>query len=369
MMKRSLFAGMMLVAAEMAFGASGAGETDALRVKARAAVEKGTAWLLKNQRTDGTWSETNMPALTGLPLWALARSGNAKTAPAIDRAVAFLLRCQNPDGGIYVANHDRPGGGIGNYNTCVCAAALYATGRKDLLPAVLKARSYIAASQHLGDDMHNGGFGYDVAAKRPYTDLNNTLFAIDAMRLTQGAEDFRPAGQKHADINWDAALKYVSSMQVKEGSTAGGFNYNRKSPKGGLETNATGRVTIRASGSMTYAGLLSLLHANLGRGDPRVREAIGYATRFWTVDENPGQGQQGLYFYLDVMARALDASGLDAIPRTGSEIRWRDEILRKVVTLQTADGFWQNANNRWWENDPVLATSYSLLALECALGR
>lgn len=332
----------------------------------REAIAKGAAWLQKNQRPDGTWSETNTPALTALPLWALAASGRGDCATNVARAVAFLLRCQQPDGGIYVKNPDRPGGGLGNYNTCVCIAALYATGRKDLMPAVLRARSYIAASQHLGDDLHNGGFGYDNAAPRLYTDLNNTAFALDAMRRTQAAEDFRPAGQKRADVNWDAALNYVTSMQAKDGETRGGFIYNKFDPKGGLATNAAGRIALRAYGSMSYAGLLSLLHANLSRGDPRVRAALDYASRFWTVDENPGQGQQGLYFYLNVMARALNVAKVDKLPNPEGEIAWREDVLRKVVELQQPDGSWQNDNNHWWENDPVLATAYSLLTLEFA---
>ena len=179
----------------------------ALLTQTKAAIAKGTAWLQKIQRADGTWSETNTPALSALPLWALVASGRSDCGTNIAKGVAFLLRCQNPDGGIYITNPDRPGGGLGNYNTCICVTALYATGRKDLTPAVLKARSYIAASQHLGDDLHNGGFGYDRASPRVYTDLNNLAFAADAMRRTQGAEDLRPAGEKHADINWDAALK------------------------------------------------------------------------------------------------------------------------------------------------------------------
>jgi squalene-hopene/tetraprenyl-beta-curcumene cyclase len=36
------------------------------------------------------------------------------------------------------------------------------------------------------------------------------------------------------------------------------------------------------------------------------------------------------------------------------------------MSLQRPDGSWANDNNRFWENDPVLATAYSLLALEYA---
>ena len=341
-----------------------------LRAQAATAVHKGLAWLKSQQRADGSWSEANMPALTALPLWAFAASNEKAFAPEQDKAVAFILGLQRPDGGIYVPQPDKKGSGLGNYNTSIAVMGLSATGRKDVAPAVLKARAYIASSQHFGDDAHAGGFGYDKESKRAYTDLNNTHYSLDAMRRSEWAEDFRPAGERRSDINWDAALKYVVQMQNREGPTAGGFAYNTEDPKGGAVTNADGRVMLRAYGSMTYAGLLAMVHAKLDKGDPRVQSAVGFGSRHWTVQENPGQGQQGLYFYLNVMSRALSAAGLEALPKSGSaaEIRWREEVVLRLIALQRPDGSWVNENNRWWENDPVLATSYALLALEFAGG-
>ncbi len=342
----------------------------ALLKDARSSIRKGLAWLAANQKPDGSWSATVMPAMTALPLWALAASGETGYADVKENAVLFILSKQQPDGGIYEPVPGRQGGGLGNYNTAICIAALYATGRSDVMPAVLKGRSYIAASQHIGDDSHAGGFGYDKDAERRYSDLNNTHFSLDAMRRTQGAEDLRPAGEKRVDVRWDAALKYVMQMQNTEGETAGGFAYNTQDPKSGIATNSSGRLMLRAYGSMTYAGLLSIVHARLEKSDPRVRSAVKYASRFWTLDENPGQGQQGLYFYYNVMTRALSAADIDSLSRKASngDILWREEVLRKLIELQKPDGFWVNENNRWWENDPVLATSYSLLALSFAAG-
>jgi squalene-hopene/tetraprenyl-beta-curcumene cyclase len=339
-----------------------------LMQQVKASVTKGTAYLQKNQKANGSWSEAGMPALTGLPLWALASSGLPACKENADKAVTFLIDNQKSDGGIYVDQPDKKGGGLGNYNTSICVTALHATGRRDLVPAILKARTYIASSQHFGDDDHSGGFGYDKNNKRSYTDLNNTTFSMDAMRRTQSLEDMRPAGEKRADVNWDAALKYVEKMQNKEGETKGGFAYNTDDPKSGVTTNANGTVMLRAYGSMTYAGVLSLLHANLDKNDPRVQSAFGYASKFWTVDEHPGQGQQGLYFYYNIMARALNAASVDKLPKSSGEIAWREEMIKKVLSLQKPDGSWANENNRWWENDPVLATSYALLALEFASG-
>ncbi len=361
---------VVAVTAGLAWGVSAEGLSPQLMQDVQRSVSKGVAWLKGQQKPNGAWSEESMPALTALPLWSIAASGEKAFAPEAGRAVAFLLGKQQPDGGIYVPVAGRPGGALGNYNTSICIAALFATGRRETWPAVLKARAYIAASQHAGGDLHAGGFGYDKDAGRRYSDLNNTQFSMDAMRRTQGAEEMRPAGEKRADIDWDAALKYVLQMQNAEGETAGGFAYNTQDPKGGVVTNANGRVMLRAYGSMTYAGLLALVHARLEKSDPRVRSAVDYGSRFWTLEENPGQGQQGLFFYFNVMARALSAAGVDALPKHAAEgeILWREQLARKVIGLQKIDGSWANENNRWWENDPVLATSYALLALEFTAG-
>jgi len=338
-----------------------------LAAQTRQAVEKGVVWLTRQQKPNGAWSEEKMPALTALPLWAIASAGQPEQQSAIRKATDFILKQQQPDGGFYVMQ-DRPGGGLGNYNTSIAVTALHATGQKEIVPAILKARTYIAGSQLFGEGTHAGGFGYDKHARRTYTDLNNTHFAMDAMRRTQSTEDLRPAAEKRADLNWDAALKYVEQMQNKEGETKGGFAYNTEDPKGGATTNANGTVMLRAYGSMTYAGVLSMLHAQLDKTDPRVRMAFDYAARYWTVEENPGQGQQGLFFYFNIMSRALSAAGMDALPHASGDIRWRDAMVKKVLSLQKPDGSWANDNNRWWENDPVLATSYALLALEFASG-
>ena len=210
----------------------------------------------------------------------------------------------------------------------------------------------------------SGGFGYDRRSRRRYADLSNTSYAMDAMRRTQAAEDFRPAGEKRADLNWDAALKFVTGLQEREGERAGGAAYNDRTPQGGTSTNASGRVQLRAYGSMSYAAVLSMCHARLTKSDPRVRSALDYCTKFWTVDENPGMGSQGLFYYYDILARALSAAGIDELPAAdGRRISWKRELAAKLISLQSADGSWVNDNNRFWEGDPVLATSFAMLAL------
>ena len=45
---------------------------------------------------------------------------------------------------------------------------------------------------------------------------------------------------------------------------------------------------------------------------------------------------------------------------------WRRQLVSKLMKLQQTNGSWRNENERWMERDPVLVTSYSLMALEIA---
>ena len=259
------------------------------------AVQRGVDYLKTRQAQDGSFSDPQMPALTGLPLWAMAVSGDESTAPLRKKAADFVLSTQRPDGGFYVPKPGRGGSGLGNYNTSVCMSALY---EAHLAPAeaILKARDYIASSQLTGDDTMAGGFGYDKVSRRRYADLSNTSYALDAMHRTAQLEELRPGGAR-VDVDWDAALAFVENLLKKDGPDAGGAAYNERTPQGGTLTNAQGRVSLRAYGSMTYAAVLSMCHANLDRADPRVKQALEYCERFWTLDENPGMGGQGLYYF------------------------------------------------------------------------
>jgi len=181
------------------------------------------------------------------------------------------------------------------------------------------------------------------------------------------------------DIDWKAATQYLGRVQNTEkagAENAGGFAYRPDESKAGTTTNAEGVVVLRSYGSMTYAGLLSLIYADVSRNDPRVRAAFDWAASHWSLDENPGMGPQGLYYFFNIMSKSLATYGREAIPVKGSDkpVAWRSAMLRKLISLQqvekdgSGEGYWLNANNRWLENDPVLVTAYTLIAMDIALG-
>ena len=72
------------------------------------------------------------------------------------------------------------------------------------------------------------------------------------------------------------------------------------------------------------------------------------------------------------MAKALDLYGEESIvDAQGEEHAWRAELCGRLVAMQRKeDGSWKNENSsRWWEGNPVLATSYALLSLDAAMPR
>ncbi|MBM3860835.1 MAG: hypothetical protein FJ395_14455 [Verrucomicrobia bacterium] len=345
------------------------------------AQARGMSWMLQQQEADGSWRKH--PAITGLALTALARSQNPPR-DVMDRAVKFLLGNVKPNGAIY-------GGGewdkFPNYSTAICTMALLATGRPELTDTIKRARRFLLESQFdAGEDVKEtdtsyGGIGY---GKRERPDLSNTQWALEAIRLTESLETRASDESPHTGsrLHWNKAIQFLQRCQnlpaandqpwarnVRE-SDAGGFVYMPGLSFADEEPASDEKAPLRSYGSMTYAGLKSYIYAELKRDDPRVKAAVEWLRRNYTLNENPGMGAQGLYYYYHTVAKSLTVYGEDLFADAkGRKRDWRHELMKKLVTLQKADGFWQNENNRWWENDPVLCTAYSLIALEILQAR
>ncbi len=350
---------------------------ESLQQEITAAINRGLDWLAAKQKPDGSWSNSDFPAITALATWAFINGNHPDGEKIIDKAVDYITSCAKPNGGIFVEVPNRKGGGLSNYNTAIAMTTLHATGDPALRPLVLKARSFIAKTQHTGDDVYAGGFGYDAQTNRKYTDLMNTLYSAEAMRFTESAEDSRPAGEARADIDWKKTADYVSRLQNTPEAgpdQTGGFIYKPGESKAGTTTTPDGKLVLRSYGSMTYAGLLALIYADVKRDDPRVQSAYDWARNHWSLEENPGMGDEGLYFFYNVMSRSLNAYGSRVVQtEEKSFIDWRKELCHKLLAIQKVDakegaGYWSNDTNRFWEADPVLVTAYTLLALQQASG-
>ena len=98
--------------------------------------------------------------------------------------------------------------------------------------------------------------------------------------------------------------------------------------------------------------------------DPRVKAAFAYITKNYSLDENPGMGQKGLYYYYQTFSKALALIGKPTLTDSqGTDHDWRAELTSALATRQNPDGSWVNKADQFMEGDPNLVTGYALLAL------
>jgi squalene-hopene/tetraprenyl-beta-curcumene cyclase len=96
-----------------------------------------------------------------------------------------------------------------------------------------------------------------------------------------------------------------------------------------------------------------------------VTAVLDWLSANFTLEENPAMGQQGYYYYLHLMGKALTTLRIDRLElKGGGQVDWRRGLAMRLINLQRADGSWVNANGRWWENDPILVTAYAVMTLE-----
>jgi len=364
---------------------AGADAVDAKHLaKAQADINEGLTCLLKQRNADGGWGFApgrSHPALTAMVLKVLAQHPDyGIESPAVVKGFASLMKFRQPDGGFY-----DPGEGNANYITSVAVMALAAAKDPRQRDALDGAVRFLRGQQIVPGA--KAPTGETVTDKHPYVggvsygeqgrpDLSNVGFWMEALHEA-GVSGDDPAVQR--------ALAFVKRLQNRTEGTAGQAFVVRGADDGGFvyavrrqgesfvgESKAgSDHRGLRSYGTMTYTGFKSLLYANVGRNDPRVRAAYDWIRKYWRLDTNPNmpaaRSRQGLYYYYHVFAKALRAWGQDVIPAGGEKHNWRHELIDALHDQQKADGSWINTADRWMETNPTLVTCYAVLALQEAL--
>jgi squalene-hopene/tetraprenyl-beta-curcumene cyclase len=348
--------------------------------KAQQVIDKATGFLKAQQKPDGGWQDgTEPPAITAIVLKAYLQDPHHNQDQAlIDKGFKKLLSYQQPDGSI-------ASDVLATYNTAI-AISTFAAADSKYKDAQDKALQYLRSiqwsdkiqgvkdrSKHVDESNPNyGGWGY---GSRGRADLSNVQMALDALH---------DSGLKSDDPAYQAALKFITRTQnnsetndQKWSGDDGGFIYTAAdggASMAGTLVSPDGKKIFRSYGSMTYAGLKSMIYAGLTKNDPRVKAAWKWIRENWTLDQNPGMqyadatkpeaADWGLFYYYHTLARALRAYGEPVITDAkGNKHDWRVELIQKIAQQQQPDGSWAGKQH-WMENKPVLATAYAVLALE-----
>lgn len=368
--------------------------------KWKASWEKAAAWLtLQQSAEDGSWGKVVRDrrhpsvALTALSVYALAvlpPDLKEKFKPNLDRGLAYLLKAQNPDDGGFA----EPPGQLRTYVTSIAITVLAAVDKDKYKDSIDKAVRFIRATQAT-EGFWKGGHGYGEVefktkegkpqpVKSESSNVSTTAYAADAMHEAgipqddeywKGIVDFLTRCQNSSETNVDPEwLKALEEQGFKVGND-GGFYYKpdpaAANNYGGTTTEADGKKIINSYGSMTYEALKTYIYAGLGKDDPRVKAAVEWCRKNYTVERHPGfpfeQGKpaaerkdnQGIFYYYVAMAKALDAWGEHPfVTADGQKHDWPRELAERLVAIQKADGSWVNAASRWWEGDPGICTPY-----------
>jgi len=389
-------------------------ETD-YRVQARDMAQRAEAWLIAQQdKASGGWGvpgpetdeqgrsrQPHLPGVTALALTGILLGESHAPKPSgeirseVMMGAKYLLNWQQPDGGIY----DRV---LPSYNTSLAVSALSKIDMPRAREAADNAVTFLKKLQwsEFSDNSIGGG-----EAPKP-VERNHPFYGgvgygrhgrPDGSNMNMFMQALEDAGVPSDDEAVKRALVFLQRLQMKDGvndmpyadgSGQGGFIYatvvNAESVEGRAGQSMAGTIEetlddgtnvsrLRCYGSMTYAGFKSYLYADLSKADPRVLAAHGWVRRNYTLEENPGLGKSGLYYYLVTFSRALDALGEDAITpldaqgKEGEPRDWRKDLVARLATLQSADGSFTSVDKRWNESDPVLITAYALIALRTAV--
>ncbi|MEM9165799.1 MAG: hypothetical protein AAGB48_02110 [Planctomycetota bacterium] len=335
------------------------------------------------------------PAITGLVVTGMLLDPDIDAAdPDVAQALAFILGYRQPDGGIY----DRV---LASYNPAICLSALsHARGslpeaEASVEPAVAFLRELqwggtARVPDALGDEVaavdrahpFYGGVGYGGSGRPDNSNLSLWLQALE----DAGVPGDDPAVQRALVFLERTQMDgSVNPMAYAAGSKQGGFIYSTspsgeaadlgigESKAGAIEemlSDGTRASRLRAYGSMTYAGFKSYAYAGLTRDDPRVRSATEWIARNYRLDENPGIGTDGYYYFLMVFGRALGATGESELDVLTEDMvtreLWPEDLIDQLLAMQEPDGSLRVVDDRWLENNPVLITAYGLIAAQQA---
>lgn len=348
--------------------------------KAAAAEQRGVDYLLSQQGADGLWHSPNYgnlkegAAISAFVVYALSNVPLADRN-AIHKAINSLAKEIRKNG--YVTNPDGPD--YTNYGSAMLLKAIQCDPKEGYEDLVLLLERYLLDSQldspegFPEDNIDFGGWdltGY-MTGSRPTTGTNISVTAevLEALATVKNELPRTPESNDSKPETREAFRKARIWMN-RTRNQDGGFHFHPQSNHAGNKAGwatAEDRSRPLSYGTATADGLRLLTAI----GEPTDSELVA-ETVAWFGDQPeldhvpgfaepdaPGSWANGLkFYYYQSLSRSLRLFPKDV----GQKIA--KQIISQLEREQHANGSWSNQNARMREDDPLIATSFAIIALQ-----
>jgi hypothetical protein len=354
------------------------------------ARKRGINFLLSRQDEDGAWrSDTYGTFKDGTALTPLALHTLLTAAPqsqkTVERAAAYLAAMARPDGDIARPSY---GFDFALYTAALTVISLNHPSCPEHAPARSAWLRFLRERQlteELGwnpEDREYGGWGYarglphkpkpgELIPPLTESNLSATTFALDALRA---------AGIPASDHAYAKALSFVRRCHNWTDDPArrepafddGGFFFIYDDPvrnKAGVAgKDAAGLERFRSYGSATADGLRCLIHCGAPESDPRRAAARRWLVSHFHAGYHPGAyaerreiDRMAVYYYYSASLAKL-APAL-VIETADGRVAVNRIIAEDLLNRQRDDGSWANPVHATREDEPIIATSFAVIAL------
>jgi hypothetical protein len=309
------FAGLLGLLAGVGAAAeppSGEGSASLILPRQTQAIERGLAWLAKNQNADGSWGNEGpqgehriaMTGLAGLAFLSAGQlPGRGPYGARVEKAIRFCLKNQQRDGLIAMPNDSQSMHGHGFAMTFL--AETYGTDLTDELNA--KVRNSLTLAVKLTDRAQSSWGGWYYSPNSESDEGSVTITQVQGLRACANV------GIPVPPKTMRNALSYIHKSQNPDG----GIRYTARSGGG-------------ATLALTAAGAEVLMMA--GEYDSKeAKKAIEYLRRSLVVANTQGSHDFYTNFY-----------GTQAMIQIGGEDweRYYGNLRRRLLSSQSANGSW-----------------------------
>ena len=306
------------------------------------AIDRGIAYLKRQQKADGSWTQEGHDercGSTAIAVIAMRSCGISPNDESIQRAMRYLRAFPGEQSGRI-------------YSLALQTIAFCVVDPVRDLALIRQNVALLERQQSKATNEHNGGWRYTPTGD---SDLSCSQFAILALYEAERV------GVRVGDPTWRAALRYWKDTQNGDG----GWGYTPQGARG----------SSRSSGSMTTAGIASLI-ISAGvterggatvQGDRiicfqrpdsessrQIEQGINWLTNNFSVNTNPNLGSYLLYYLY-----ALERVGRMTNQRFIGRHDWYRAGTEKILALQDSMG-----RGYWNAGGSVISdTSFALLFL------